>query len=135
MKIKVVFCNCNGLKLEPEDLDMNTLPDVVEQDVDIQYAVMHPKLCGRGGLVFLQDLLRGSDRDTHFLVAGCSSEMQPVFLGDAVRDSGFPADRLVGIDIRGMNNREARAAVLEEVGQLLVRKGEGSSMAVDGFGG
>ena len=134
MKIKVVFCNCNGLKLEPEDLDMNTLPYDVEEDVDIQYAVMHPKLCGRGGLAFLQDLLRGSDKDTYFLVAGCSTEMQPIFLGDVVQESGFPADHFIPVEIRGANNREARESVLEAVGQLLVRKGEGS-MAVDGFGG
>jgi heterodisulfide reductase subunit A-like polyferredoxin len=134
MKIKVVFCNCNGLKLEPEDLDMNTLPDIVEQDIDIQYAVMHPKLCGRGGLVFLQDLLRGSDKETYFLVAGCAPEMQPVFLGDAVQDSGFPADRIIPVEIRGANNREARESILEAVGQLLVRKGVGSITA-DGFGG
>ena len=134
MKIKVVFCNCNGLKLEPEDLDMNTLPDDVDSDIDVQYAVMHPKLCGRGGLAFLQDLLRGSDKDTYFLVAGCSSEMQPIFLGDAVRESGFPPERFVPVEIRGCNNREAREALFEAVGQILVRKGQGS-MAVDGFGG
>jgi hypothetical protein len=60
--------------------------------------------------------------------------MHPIFLGDVVRDSGFPADRFIPVEIRGANNREAREAVLQAVGQLLVRKG-GGSMAVDGFGG
>ena len=134
MKIKVVFCNCNGLKLEPEDLDMNTLPDDLDSDVDVQYAVMHPKLCGRGGQAFLTDLLRGSDSDTYFLVAGCAPEIQPVFLGDVVASSGFPQERFIPVEVRGCNNREARQAILEAVGQLMVRTGEGS-LTYDGFDG
>jgi|SRR3954451_4304915 len=134
MKIKVVLCNCNGLDVEPESLDMNSLPHEIEEDIDVQYAVMHPQLCGRGGVNLLRDLLRSSDQETYFLVAGCGPELQPQFMSHVLTGTGFPPDHFIPVDIHGTDNEGARTAVLEAVGRLLARKVEGS-MAVDGFGG
>jgi heterodisulfide reductase subunit A-like polyferredoxin len=135
MKIKVLICNCNGLKFAPEDLDMNTLPFDVERDVDIQYAIVHPQLCGKGGLAFLGDLLRGAEPDSYFLIAGCEPKAQQELLGHALVSSSFPPDRFVGVTIRcASSNAEARNAILEAVGRLLVSKNEGS-LALDAFGG
>jgi len=46
MKIKLLLCNCKGLCPSFQNTDMNTLPFEVESELDIQYAVLHPQLCG-----------------------------------------------------------------------------------------
>ena len=133
MKIKVVLCNCDGLKVEREDLDMNQLPYKIEQDIDVQYCIMHPQLCGSGGIVLLNDLLRGSSPDTCFIVGGCAPADQPLLLTQAIGETDFPKDQMAFVNVRGMNNQQARNAILEAVGQLLVRNREGTM--VDAFGG
>ena len=135
MKVKVLICNCNGLKLAPEDLDMNTLPFDVELDVDVQYAIVAPQLCGRGGIALLHDLLRGAGPDDYFVVAGCGPEDEADLLGHVLREAGFPRERFIGVTIRcASSNQQAREAILEAVGRLMAKSNEGS-MALDGFGG
>jgi hypothetical protein len=133
MNIKVIVCNCNGIKFMPEGLDMNSLPFELENDNDIAYAVVHPQLCGRGGVNILRDLLSAAAPNDYFVVAGCGQENQLHFLGHVVDGMRFPEDRFIGVNIRGLNNVQARTAVLEAVGELLAKKGE--SPVVDAFGG
>ena len=135
MKVKVLICNCNGLKFAPEDLDMNTLPFDIERDVDVQYAIVHPQLCGRGGAALLSNLLRGAEPDSYFVIAGCDPEEQHALLDYALRSVPFPEDRFIGVTIRcATSNAEARDRILEAVGRLLASKNEGS-LALDAFGG
>jgi heterodisulfide reductase subunit A-like polyferredoxin len=134
VNIKVIICNCNGLKFMPEALDMNTLPFELENDKDIAYAVVHPQLCGRGGVNLLRDLLKSAAPDDYFVVAGCGPENQPHFLGHVVDEMRFPEERSIGVNIRCMNNQEARAAILEAIGDLFARMGE-NPVLVDAFGG
>jgi heterodisulfide reductase subunit A-like polyferredoxin len=133
MKIKVVLCNCNGIKFMPESLDMNTLPFEIESDLDVEYAVVHPQICGRGGLNMLSELLKAADEDDYFVVAGCGDN-QRQFLGHVVDEAKFPDERFVSVNIRCTDNVQARQAVLEAVGELLARKGAGATVS-DGFGG
>ena len=134
MKIKVVVCNCNGLKFEPENLDMNSLPYEIEGDVDIEYAVTHPQLCGRGGTSLLRDLLKASkdDPETYILAAGCDEEPQWAFLGYTVKEAGFPRDRFISVSIRGCNHASARDAILDKIGAIIANRG---TFVVDGFDG
>lgn len=135
MKVKVLICNCNGLKLAAEDLDMNTLPYDIEVDVDVQYAIVAPQLCGRGGIALLRDLLRAAAPDDYFVVAGCGPEDEADLLGHVLNEAGFPPERFIGVTIRcASSNQQAREAILEAVGRLMSRSNEGS-MALDGFGG
>ena len=133
MNIKVVICNCNGLKFMPEGVDMNTLPFELENDADIKYAVVHPQLCGRGGSGMLDDLLRGAAPDDYFVIAGCGPDNQSHFLGHIVDGARFPNERFKGVSIRGMDNAQARAAILEAVGELLARRGE--TVLADNYSG
>ena len=133
MNIKVILCNCNGLKFMPEGIDMNTLPYDLEKDTDIAYAVSHPQLCGSGGINLLRDLLKAAGPNDYFIAAGCGPETQLHFLGHVIDELRFPGERFLGVNIRGMDNDQAHAAVLEAIGCLLVRKNE---MGVaDAFGG
>jgi hypothetical protein len=133
MRIKVILCNCNGIKFMPEALDMNTLPFELESDLDVEYAVLHPQLCGRGGLNVLSELLRGAGKDDYFIVAGCGDN-QKQFLGHVVDEVRFPEERFISVNIRCSNNVEARKTILEAVGELKAKAGQ-SPVIADGFGG
>jgi hypothetical protein len=133
MRIKVILCNCNGIKFMPEALDMNTLPFELETDLDVDYAVAHPQLCGRGGQNVLSELLRGARKDDYFVVAGCGdNEMQ--FLRHVLDEIKFPEERFVSVNIRCSDNVEARKTILEAVGELKAKAGR-SPVVADAFGG
>jgi heterodisulfide reductase subunit A-like polyferredoxin len=133
MKIKVVLCNCNGIKFMPEGLDMNTLPFELENDLDVEYAVVHPQLCGRGGLNMLHELLVNAAPDDYFVVAGCGDN-QVQFLGHVVDQAKFPDERFVSVNIRCSDNVQARQAILEAVGDVMARNNRAATVS-DGFGG
>ena len=133
MNIKVILCNCDGLKFMPESLDMNKLPYELQNDKDISYVVLHPQLCGDGGVMMLRDVLRSAAEDDYFVVAGCGPENQPHFLGHVLEELNFPEERFIGVPIRCGDNASARTAVLEAVGELVAKKN--ASVMVDAFGG
>ena len=133
VNIKVIVCNCNGLKFMPEGIDVNTLPFDLERDTDIAYAISHPQLCGSGGVNLLRDLLKAAGSNDYFIVAGCEPGNQLQFLGHVVDEMRFPEERFVGVNIRGMDNSQAHTAILEEIGRLLARKNELG--VADAFGG
>jgi len=60
MKIKILLCNCKGLCPSFKNTDMNTLPFQVESELDVDYAIVHPQLCGQGGNEVLADIMRQS---------------------------------------------------------------------------
>ena len=62
MKIKTVICNCKGLSPSLRNSDMNTLPFEIELDLDVDYAIVHPQLCGAGGSKVMEDVLRSRPR-------------------------------------------------------------------------
>jgi len=134
MNIKILICNCDGIKFMPEGLDMNTLPFELENDKDVTYAVVHPQLCGSGGVNVLYDLLKAAGPEDYFVVAGCGPDNHPHFLGHVVDRVRFPDERFVGVNIRGMDNTQARTAILEAVGELLESRSAGV-VTGDAFGG
>ena len=80
----------------------------------------------------LRDLLSAAAPNDYFVVAGCGPENQTHFLGHVVDGLRFPDERFIGVNIRGMDNIQARSAVLEAVGELIARKNDSP---VDAFGG
>jgi len=133
MNIKVILCNCDGVKFMPESLDMNKLPYELENDSDISYVVMHPQLCGSGGVTMLRDLLKAAGPEDYFVVAGCGPDNQPHFLGHVLDELSFPEERFIGVNIRCSDNGGARNAILRAIGQLVAEKN--SNVMADAFGG
>ena len=63
MKIRILLCNCKGLCDSFRNANMNTLPFEIESDLEVQYTVLHPQLCGQGGNEILTEILRESAAD------------------------------------------------------------------------
>ncbi|HEX9596576.1 MAG TPA: hypothetical protein VF982_06820 [Anaerolineales bacterium] len=123
MKIKMLLCNCKGLCPSFQDADMNTLPFDVESELDIQYAVLHPQLCGQGGNAVLVDVLReaAADPDTYVVVGACAPEAQVKLFKKVLRETGFDEKRFVPLDIRKTDN-EGILARLKETVETVVKE-------------
>lgn len=117
MKIKVLLCNCKGLCASFKDTDMNTLPFEIESELDVQYTVLHPQLCGQGGNGVLADVLReaAADPEVYVVSGACAHEAQSKLFKKLLRETGFDPQRFVAIDIRGTDN----AGILERLRQTV----------------
>lgn len=121
MKIKVLLCNCKGLCPSFKDSDMNTLPFEVESELEVQYSVLHPQLCGQGGNEILADVLLESagDPDTYIVCGACAPEAQEKLFQKLLRKTGFDPARFVPLDIRGTNNEGILARLKEKVDEIV----------------
>ena len=123
MKIKVLLCNCKGLCPSFKNADMNTMPFQVESELDVQYTVLHPQLCGQGGNAVLSEVLSNADNDTYVLSGACAPEAQEKLFKKLLRVTGFPPERFVTVDIRGADNEGILARLRSKVEEI-VRKEE-----------
>ncbi len=123
MKIKVLLCNCKGLCQSFKDSDFNTLPFEVECELDVQYTMLHPQLCGQGGNEVLADIFRESakDAETYIVSGACAPEAQDKLFQKLMRKTGFDPKRFVPLDIRCTNNEGILARLKEKV-ETLVRE-------------
>lgn len=111
MKVKVLLCNCKGLCESFKDTDVNTLPFQMESELDVEYTVVHPQLCGQGGNTVLTEMLRETDADTHFVVGACAPNVQAKLFKKVLKAAKFDEGRFVSVDIRGTDN----AGILERL--------------------
>lgn len=114
MKIKVVLCNCRGLSTAVI-ADMNSLPFALESELDIDYSVVHPELCGQGGREVLADVMKDADKDTYIICGACEPQKQNEEFAGLLAAHKFPRERFFPIDIRLASNERIvdrlRAAV------------------------
>lgn len=120
MNVKVLLCNCKGLCPSFKNADMNTLPFELESELDVQYTVLHPQLCGQGGYAALTDILRqaASEPDTMVVSGACAPEAQAKLFKKVLRESGFDERRFVTLDIRGTDNDGILARIKAKVEAL-----------------
>ena len=117
MRIKAVICNCKGSSPSFKNSDMNTLPFGIESDLDVDYVVVHPQLCGMGGGRLMEDVLRSAedDPDRFVIVGACEPEAQLRLFQKFFCKTGFSQDHFLPVDIRGVTNSE----ILERLGEKL----------------
>jgi heterodisulfide reductase subunit A-like polyferredoxin len=106
---------------------MNTLPFQLESELDVTYSFVHPQLCGQGGNEVVADIMRqaAADPETYLIGGACSPEAQSKLFRRVMRNTGFPEERFVAVDIRGTDN-EGILARLREAVESLIEKKEGA---------
>lgn len=122
MKIKVLMCNCKGLCDSFRQTDFNTVPFQVESELDVAYVALHPQTCGQGGNQLLTDIMKNADADTWILSAACAPEAQDKLFRRIMRQTGFPAERFVAVDIRMTNNDGVLERIRQKVEEMLQRE-------------
>jgi len=125
VKIKTLICNCKGLSPSFKNSDMNTLPFEIESGLNVDYALVHPQLCGAGGNRIMEDVLRSAedDPDTFVIVGGCEAEAQQKLFQKLFRKTGFDQDHFVALDIRDATNEGILARLREKIEER-VKPGE-----------
>lgn len=121
MKIKILLCNCKGLCKSFEKSDFNTLQFQLESELEVEYAVLHPQLCGQGGNQVLADIFRQSaaEPDTYILSGACAPDAQQKLFQKLMRKSGFDPRRFVAVDIRNTDNDGILDRIRETVEGML----------------
>jgi len=122
MKIKVLMCNCKGLCDSFKSTDFNTLPFQVESELDVAYVSLHPQTCGQGGNQFLTDVMKSADSDTYILSAACAPTAQDKLFRRVMRQTGFPAERFVPVDIRMTDNEGVLQRIREKTEEILKKR-------------
>lgn len=122
MKIKVLMCNCKGLCDSFKNTDFNTLPFQVESELDVAYAALHPQTCGQGGNQVLADIMKSADGETYIVSAACAPAAQEKLFRRLMRQTGFPPERFIPVDILMTDNEGVLQRIREKVEELLKRE-------------
>ena len=103
---------------------MDTLPFMVESELDVQYTIVHPELCGQGGNEVVADIMRqsASDPDVYIIGGACAPEAQFKWFKKVMRNTGFDEKRFVPLDIRGTSNDGILLRLKEAVESILKPK-------------
>ena len=113
---RFVMCFCTGKCPGFEALDLWDLINYVRNELDVQYAIVHPQLCVDDGDAFWRDYAKPGVK---YIVGGCDPRMQRKMYKDALDDVGVNYDdQIVALDLRNMTTPEAIAKVTAAVEAL-----------------
>jgi len=114
-KPRFVMCNCTGECPGFKDMNFWQLLNFVRNELDAEYAVLHPQLCVDDGERFLLEILKP---DTLYIIGACDPRMQKKMFRDAFEKSGTDFDRqVVPLDLRSMSTEAAIVKVKNAFGQ------------------
>lgn len=114
-KLRFVMCNCTGECPGFKDMNFWQLLNFVRNELDAEYAVLHPQLCVDDGERFLLEILKPG---TLYVIGACDPRMQRKMFRDAFEKSGTDFDRqVVPLDLRSMSTEAAMVKVKEAFGK------------------
>jgi len=118
-KPRFIMCFCTGECPGFANLELWKLINFVRNELDVEYAIVHPQLCVDDGDRFLVDYLRKGREDIAYIVGGCDPRMQKKMFKDAFKEKGLDIDeQLISLDLRNMKTEEAMKRVAEAVDEL-----------------
>ncbi len=119
-KPRFIMCFCTGECPGFAKLDLWKLINFVRNELDVEYAIIHPQLCVTDGDNFWRDYLKEDSVDTMYIVGGCDPRMQRKMFKDAFAAKGLDFDRqVVSLDLRNMVTEEAMKKVAETVEKMV----------------
>jgi heterodisulfide reductase subunit A-like polyferredoxin len=106
VRIKTFLCHCEGLCEGLKGCDLSTLPLQIESELNVDFVIVHPKLCGPAGNQMLREVLKSAaaDTDTYVVVCGCAPTAQARLFQKVFLNTGFDKQRFVALDIRDDSN-------------------------------
>ncbi|MBS7631308.1 hypothetical protein KEJ47_07020 [Candidatus Bathyarchaeota archaeon] len=116
---RFIMCFCTGECPGFAKLDLWKLINFVRNELDVEYAIVHPQLCVTDGDNFWRDYLKEGDTRT-FVVGGCDARMQKKMYKDIFLEKGLDFDKhVVPLDLRNMETSEAMKKVEEAIVKLV----------------
>ncbi|MBO3769529.1 MAG: hypothetical protein JTT15_03960 [Candidatus Brockarchaeota archaeon] len=118
---RFIMCFCTGECPGFAKLELWKLVNFVRNELDVEYAVIHPQLCVTDGDNFLRDLVKDGDKDRIYVIGGCDPRMQRKMFKDVFAEKGLDFDKqVVSLDLRNMETQEAMKKVAETIEKLKV---------------
>lgn len=113
---RFVMCFCTGKCPGFEKLDLWDLINYVRNELDVEYAIVHPQLCVDDGDAFWRDYAKPGVK---YVVGGCDPRMQRKMYKDALDDIGVSFEEaVVALDLRNLTTPEAIDRVTQAMQQL-----------------
>ena len=113
---RFVMCFCTGKCPGFEKLDLWDLINYVRNELDVQYAIVHPQLCVDDGDAFWRDYAKPGVK---YVVGGCDARMQRKMYKDALSEVGIGFEnQIVPLDLRNLTTPEAIARVKKAVEEV-----------------
>jgi heterodisulfide reductase subunit A-like polyferredoxin len=117
---RFIMCFCTGECPGFAKLQLWPLINFARNELDVEYAVIHPQLCVEDGDRFFADYLDPNEKDRIYIVGGCDPVMQKKMFKEAFKAKGLDMDKqLVPLDLRNMPTEEAMKKLQEAVEQAL----------------
>lgn len=113
---RFVMCFCTGKCPGFEKLDLWDLINYVRNELDVEYAIVHPQLCVDDGDAFWRDYAKPGVK---YVVGGCDARMQRKMYKDALADVGVSfEEQIVPLDLRNLTTAEAIERVKKAVEEV-----------------
>ena len=113
---RFVMCMCTGKCPGFDKLEMWDLINCVRNEMDVDYAIIHPQLCVDDGDAFWHDYAKPGVK---YIVGGCDPRMQRKMFKDAFADAGADfGEQVVSLDLRNLTTIEAIEKVKKAVVEL-----------------
>jgi len=110
-KPRFLMCNCTGECPGFKDMNFWQLLNYVRNELDAEYAVLHPQLCMDDGERFLIEVLKRGEK---FVIGACDPRMQKKMFRDAFEKAGLGFDEhVIALDLRTLTTEQAMAKVKE----------------------
>jgi len=110
------MCNCTGQCPGFAKLDLWAFLNRVREQLDVEYAILHPQLCVDDGDRFLADIIKPG---AHYIIGACDPRMQKKMFDGIFKEKGLDmASAVTSLDLRDMTADEAYAKVKEAVAQV-----------------
>jgi len=113
---RFVMCFCTGKCPGFEKLDLWDLINYVRNELDVEYAIVHPQLCVDDGDAFWRDYAKPGVK---YVVGGCDARMQRKMYKDALSEVGIGFEnQIVPLDLRNLTTAEAITRVKKAVEEV-----------------
>ena len=118
-KPRFILCNCTGECPGFKDMNFWHVLNYIRNELNSEYAVLHPQLCVDDGERFFQEILKP---DTIYIVGACDPRMQTKMFRDAFEKAGVSFDQqVIPLDLRTLTTEQALEKVKQAFAQAEAR--------------
>ena len=120
-KPRFLMCICTGQCPGFQSLDLWELINTVRQEMDVEYAIVHPQLCVDDGDRFLKDYIKNDN--TLYIIGACDPKMQIKMMKDAFQEAGGNFEKqAIPVDLRNLTTEQAIDKVRNAVESIKQKK-------------
>lgn len=115
-KPRFIMCICTGQCPGFASLNLWELINYVRNELDVEYAIVHPQLCVDDGDRFIRDFIKPNIK---YIIGACDPKMQRKMFKDTFSEvSGNYDEQVISLDLRNMSTQKAMEKVKEAIEKI-----------------